>query len=91
MAGHTRIVLGTFHHRARRDNWLERNVMTASKRKLAGTLLMLVYLAVYAAIALAIAAILQVNAGRIAEWIFYIVAGLAWVPGAAWIVSWMHR
>lgn len=65
--------------------------MTASHRKFAGTLLMLGFLAIYAVVALAIAAILQVNAGRVAEWIFYVVAGLAWVPGAAWIVSWMHR
>lgn len=70
---------------------LKIRTMTASHRKLIGTFLMLGFLAVYAVIALAIAAILQVHGGRVVEWVFYVVAGLAWVPGAAWIVSWMHR
>ena len=62
-----------------------------SGRRLVGAILLLVYLAIYCVLALAVAMILQVNAGPVTEWIFYLVAGLAWVPGAAWIVSWMHR
>jgi hypothetical protein len=31
------------------------------------------------------------GSGRLTELVFYMIAGLAWVPAAAWIVSWMHR
>lgn len=68
--------------------------MTAANpswRKLAGLLALIAYLLAYAVLALAVAMILQVNSGAVTEWVYYIVAGLAWVPGAAWIVSWMHR
>lgn len=66
--------------------------MTMRTRKLLGTVMLLVLVVVYALLALAAAVVLQVNnASKIAELIFYVVAGLLWVLPAAWIVSWMSR
>jgi hypothetical protein len=31
------------------------------------------------------------GSGRVAEFLFYAVAGLAWVPLAAGIISWTYR
>ncbi len=66
--------------------------MTMRTRKLLGTVMLLVLVVVYALLALAAAVVLQVNnASKIAELIYYVVAGLLWVLPAAWIVSWMSR
>lgn len=65
--------------------------MTASSRKLVGTLLLLVFLIVYVLAAMAVAIVLQVNASKLVELIYYVLAGTLWVPGAAWIISWMYK
>jgi len=65
--------------------------MTAPSRKLIGTLALLVFLIVYVLAAMAVAIALQVNASRIVELAYYVVAGTLWVPVAAWVVSWMHK
>lgn len=61
-------------------------------RKLIGAVALLLFLAAYTILALAVAVVLQVNTTD--KWIelaFYIIAGLIWVIPAAWIVSWMSR
>lgn len=65
--------------------------MTASSRKLVGTLALLLFLVVYVLAALAVAIVLQVNGTQWAELAYYAVAGTVWVPVAGWIVSWMHK
>ncbi len=60
-------------------------------RKLIGTVLLLVLIAVYALVVMVFASTWLPKGGRWIELAFYMVAGLAWVPPAAWIVSWMHR
>lgn len=61
-------------------------------RKLAGAVALLIFLAVYTILALAVAVVLQVNTtNKLVELAFYVVAGLIWVVPAAWIVSWMSR
>jgi uncharacterized protein DUF2842 len=66
--------------------------MTQRKRKLIGTIALLALIMVYALLALAVAIVLQVrDANKIAELIYYVVAGLLWVVPAAWLISWMQR
>lgn len=65
--------------------------MTQRMRKLAGTVALLVFLSVYALLAMAAAVILQVNATKVVELAYYIVAGLAWVIPAGAIVKWMQK
>lgn len=65
--------------------------MTSSRRKLAGTLLLLALVVFYVFLATVLAAAVLPTAGPIAQLIYYAVAGLAWVPLAAVVISWMHR
>lgn len=66
--------------------------MTQRRRKLVGTVALLVFLTLYALLALAVAIVLQVHStGKFVELLYYVVAGLAWVPPAGVIVTWMQR
>lgn len=65
--------------------------MTLRTRKLVGAIALLVFLTGYALIAMGVAMVLQVNESKWVELGYYIVAGLAWVLPAGWIISWMHR
>lgn len=65
--------------------------MNPGLRRLAGTLLLLAFIIVYVLAAMVLAAAVLPNAGPFAQFLYYAVAGLAWVPAAGWIISWMHR
>jgi len=65
--------------------------MTIRTRKLIGTVLLLAFIALYALSAMLVAIILQVNASKVVELVFYVVAGLAWVIPAGLLVRWMQR
>jgi hypothetical protein len=65
--------------------------MTIRTRKLVGTLVLLVFLAVYAFLAMLVAVVLGVNGSKVGELLFFIVGGLAWVVPAAWLVRWMQK
>ncbi|MET0431756.1 MAG: DUF2842 domain-containing protein [Hyphomicrobium sp.] len=66
--------------------------MTQRKRKLVGTVALLLLVAVYAVLAVAVAVVLQVrNVSTVAELGYYAVAGLLWVIPAGWLISWMQR
>jgi Protein of unknown function (DUF2842) len=65
--------------------------MSTTTRKIAGTVLLLVLLVVYSLSVPILAGAILPGSGRLTELVFYMIAGLAWVPAAAWIVSWMHR
>ena len=65
--------------------------MTIRTRKLIGAILLLVLIAVYALATMAVAIVLQVNASKWVELVFYFVGGLAWVVPAAILVRWMVR
>ncbi len=65
--------------------------MTARTRKLIGAVVLLVWVIVYALLAMVVAVILQVNGGVVTEVAYYVVAGLAWVPPAMFVVWWMQR
>ncbi|HET6389069.1 DUF2842 domain-containing protein [Hyphomicrobium sp.] len=66
--------------------------MTQRKRKLVGTVALLLLIAGYAVLAVAVAVVLQVrNVSKAAELVYYVVAGLLWVLPAGWLISWMQR
>jgi hypothetical protein len=65
--------------------------MRVRSRKLIGTIVLLVFVAVYAL------AIASIGAGRItsapalAQLAFFVIAGLAWVVPAGLLIRWMQR
>ena len=65
--------------------------MISTRRRLAGTLLLLAFVILYVLAAMLVATAVLPAAGGLSQFAYYAVAGLAWVPAAAWIVSWMHR
>lgn len=65
--------------------------MTIRTRKLLGTIALLVFLGVYALLAMLVAITLQVNASKTVELAYYVVAGLLWVLPAALLIRWMAR
>jgi hypothetical protein len=64
--------------------------MTRRMRKLVGTVLMLVFVFVYALVVTALAAPILKGANKVVEAIFYVVAGLAWAPPLMLMVKWME-
>ena len=66
-------------------------IMTHPVRKLAGTIALLVLLVVYSVLVMLFATTRLPEIGGVATAIFYAAAGLAWVPLAMAIVSWMYR
>lgn len=65
--------------------------MNPGLRRLAGMLLLLAFLLAYIVAAMLVAAAVLPGAGGLSQFLYYAVAGLAWVPVAGWIISWMHR
>jgi hypothetical protein len=66
--------------------------MTSRMRKLTGAIALLALIVVYAFLAVAVAAVLQMqNVNKVAELLFYMVAGLLWTLPAGIIIRWMQR
>jgi hypothetical protein len=65
--------------------------MQVRLRKLIGTVLLLVFLALYAWAAAAIGAGRIALAPHWAQLAYFIAAGLAWVAPAALLIRWMQR
>lgn len=64
--------------------------MSASTRKLIGTIALLIMITVYALLAMAAALVLQVRgAGPVVEFLYYLLTGLLWVIPAGLIIKWM--
>jgi amino acid transporter len=66
-------------------------LMTNPGRKLAGTLGLFALLMVYVMLVMAFAASSLPAAGGWVATLFYVVAGVGWVPIAMLLVSWMYR
>lgn len=65
--------------------------MTSRTRKFIGAIALLIFLTVYALAAMLVAVALQVNASKLAEVLYYVIAGLAWTIPAGAIVWWMQQ
>lgn len=59
-------------------------------RALLGTMALVLFLLVYVFVATAVADMVLPTAGRVAEFFYYAIAGLAWVPVAGLIIRWMY-
>lgn len=66
-------------------------LMNLRTRKLVGTVMLVVFLSIYALVAMAFAASRIVDASNTARVIYFLVAGLAWVPPAGLLLRWMQR
>jgi hypothetical protein len=64
--------------------------MNRRSRKLLGTVLMLVFVVLYALVVTAIAAPILSRANKAVEAIFYVIAGLAWAPPLMLLIKWME-
>lgn len=65
--------------------------MNIRTRKFIGTVALLALIVVYAFLAMMVAIVLQVNANRLVELAYYVIAGTAWTIPAGLIISWMSR
>ena len=65
--------------------------MRQRQRKLLGTVILLLYLTVYALIAALVGAGLLPQSSKGLQLAFYVVAGLAWTIPAAILIRWMQR
>ncbi len=65
--------------------------MTIRTRKFVGTCLLLVLVVVWSLAGMAIAQMPYLASSRLAQGIFYVVAGLGWILPAMPLISWMAR
>ena len=65
--------------------------MTPRIKKLIGTILILLWLPVYALIAMGVALHLLPHAGALAQFLFYAVAGTLWAVPVGALFPWMYR
>ena len=65
--------------------------MKLRTRKFVGMLLTLAWLTSYALVMMAIGGVFILGKGAVAEIVFYVVAGLAWLPVEMWIIRWMSK
>jgi hypothetical protein len=65
--------------------------MSIRLRKFIGTFATVAYMIVYSLIAMAIGGKYVLGYGTLIELPFYILAGLAWIPGSMVIIRWMAR
>ena len=63
--------------------------MTLRTRKLLGAIFLLLLVAVWALLAMAVAQFVFSSTNSIAAWIYYVVAGMGWVLPAMPLVRWM--
>lgn len=65
--------------------------MSPRIRKLVGTILLLVVLVIYSLLVMVAASVvLHEDRSKIAELIFYAVAGIAWIFPAGLLIRWMY-
>jgi hypothetical protein len=60
-------------------------------RKLIGTVVLIVLVVTWALVAMAVAQFPAIKANGLIEVIYYVVAGLGWVPPGMLLVKWMLR
>jgi len=60
-------------------------------RKFIGTVLFVTYLIGYSLVAMAMGARYLSDSGGLSQFVFYAIAGLAWLPIAMIIISWMAK
>ena len=66
-------------------------MMPTRTRKLIGTIVLLLFLAVYATVAAVIGSGRIVAAPQLVQFAFFVTTGLAWVIPAGMLIRWMQR
>ncbi|MBL9098928.1 MAG: DUF2842 domain-containing protein [Alphaproteobacteria bacterium] len=64
--------------------------MSMRWKKLIGIFVLLAFLAVYVLLVMRAAVAILPEAGRIAEFFFYAIAGMAWVVPVRYLIVWMN-
>ena len=65
--------------------------MKLRARKAVGIMLTLNFLLVYSLVAMAFGGVFILGKGRVAEILYYVIAGLAWLPVEMVIIKWMSK
>ncbi|SCM73529.1 conserved hypothetical protein [uncultured Pleomorphomonas sp.] len=65
--------------------------MSSSLRKLIGTVILVITVPVYALIAMVIAVAVLPGVNFWWQLVYYVVAGLLWVPPAGLLIAWMAK
>ncbi len=65
--------------------------MSSSLRKLIGTVILVITVPIYALIAMVIAVAVLPGANVWWQLVYYLVAGLLWVPPAGGLIVWMTK
>ena len=65
--------------------------LSVRSKKLIGTVVTLIWLAVYALLAMAVGIRVLPHAAGLAEFIYYAVAGMAWIIPIGLMFPWMSR
>ena len=66
-------------------------MMTIRQRKFVGVLATVGFLIVYSLIAMAVGGAFVVGQSKLLEIVYFIIAGIAWLPPAMLIIRWMSR
>lgn len=65
--------------------------MSPSLRKLLGTIILVITVPIYALIAMVVAVAMLPGVNFWWQLVYYLLAGLLWVPPAGLLISWMAR
>jgi hypothetical protein len=65
--------------------------VSSSLRKLIGTIILVITVPVYALIAMVIAVAVLPSVNVWGQLVYYVVAGLLWVPPAGLLITWMAK
>jgi len=65
--------------------------MRANLRKLVGTVVLVVFVSLYALTAMTVAAAKLPGTSGLVQFLFFLVAGLIWVIPAGLLISWMSK
>lgn len=65
--------------------------MTLRQRKFLGMLAVVGFLIVYCLVTMAVGGIVFVGSGVVVETIYFVIAGIAWLPVVMAIIRWMSR
>jgi hypothetical protein len=65
--------------------------MNIRLRKLIGSVILVVFVCIYALVAMVIGAAKLPGTSAATQWIYFAVAGLAWVIPAGLLIAWMQK
>ena len=65
--------------------------LTPSTKKLIGTILILIWVPIYALLAMRIAVSMLPGANPVVELLYYAIAGTAWIIPIGFMIPWMSR